>query len=102
MRLVSDRRDLPADHAAATLQNRAAWRTTGRRERQLDLDPRRILDHVRVGDDVAVRIDDHPGAAAAFELRFTGGRAILLVGAAVAGDEYLHDPRTHAGGEGLQ
>ena len=75
-----DRDDLRADRAAAPLQNRPAWRAAGRRERQLDFDPRRVLDHVGVGDDVAVRVHDHAGAAAAFELRFAGGRAILLVG----------------------
>ena len=67
--LVIDRHDLRADGAAAPAEDRSPGVAARRRKRQLDLDPGRVLDHVRVGDDVAVGIDDDAGAAAAFERR---------------------------------
>ena len=71
-------------------------------ERQLDFDARRVLDHVSVGHDVAVGIDDDAGAAAAFELRFYRGALIVFVGRRISGHEDLHDARADLRGEFLQ
>ena len=67
--LVIDRHDLRADGAPAPAEDGASGLAAGRRKRQLDLDARRVLDHVRVGHDVAVGIDDDAGPAAALEDR---------------------------------
>ena len=100
--LVVDRDDLRADRPAAPFEDRPPGVAAGRRERQLDFDPRRVLDDVRVGDDVAVRRHDHAGAAAPFEHRIAARGPVVLVGQRVAGHEDLDDARADLLGEILK
>ena len=88
-----DGHHLGADVAPAPPQDRAALRAAGRGKRQLHFQAGRVLDDVGVGDDVAVGVEDHAGAAAALERRLARRRLILLVGRHVPGHEDLHDAR---------
>ena len=68
--------------------------------RELDLEPRRVLDDVRVGDDVAVGIDDARRIRCC--ARSPARRcppSLLLFRRGVAGHEDLHDARADARGE---
>ena len=100
--LVIDRDDLRADRAAAPAEDGASGLAARRRKRQLDLDARRVLDHVRVGHDVAVGIDDDAGAAAPLEHRLRARVGIVLVWRREAGDEDLHDAGADFLGEILE
>jgi hypothetical protein len=92
---VIDGDHLRAHGAPAALQDRPSLGATRRRQRQFHLEARRVLHHVRVGDDVAVGIYDHAGARAPLEHRLPGGGAILFVSRRIARDEDLHHARAH-------
>ncbi len=88
---------LSGEQPRVRLQDRVVLVVAGRRRRDLHLDAVRALDDVRVGDDVAVGLQDDARAAAA------GGRhqqATLVVGdvlGGVAERDDLHDGGAHPG-----
>ena len=100
--LVVDGDDLGAHDAATLFQNRPPACAAGGLERQLDFDPGGVLHDVRVGDDVAVGVDDHAGAGGPFQVRLAGRSLVFLVGRRIPRDEDLHDARADLGGEILK
>jgi hypothetical protein len=102
VRFAVDGHDLGADGAAAAGEDGSPRRPAGRGEGQFHLQPRRVLDDVGVGDDVAVRIHDHAGAAAALQDGIPAAAELVLPGGRIAGHEDLDDARADVLGEVLQ
>ncbi len=101
--LVVHGHHLRGHEVGSRLQHRVVRRVVGAwRRRNLHLDPSRALDHVRVGDDVAVGVDDDAGTAATGRRDQHAALVVGQVGVGVTERDDLDDRRADARGEVLQ
>jgi hypothetical protein len=100
--LIIDRDDLRADDAAAAAEDRPARIPSRRGERQFHLDARGVLHDMRVGDHVAIRVNDDTRSTRTPRRRNPRRRRSARGFQRIRGHENLDDARTHLLGELLQ